>query len=266
MYFPACLSLLNMRSCLVLVLFVFQLPVAHAQSSHAGKWFQVEVIIFTQTSPGGSDPSRLPQVEVLNQPAGVQFLRATENALSNGQGGRADPASDPFVLLSSGDRALNEMARRIDGNGSYRVLYHQAWRQPVLLRRDAQPIYIRGGSVIQDTPELEGLLTLSVDVYLATEADLRLSEPGDVNLPPPPGDPLAVNSDWHQQAARAESGIRELDPAGAFTGGRNMQRFSTIALQEKRGRMRSTELHYFDHPRLGMVLRFDRYQPPPGTP
>ncbi len=231
---------------------------AAAQSSHAGRWFQIEVIVFTQSGSGNAG-RELPRVDTLPRPADLQFLRASESAT----GGDVDPARDPLVLLPREQRTLNHVARKLEQSHGYRVLYHGAWRQPVLLHRDAQPVYIRGGDQVHDVPELEGTLVPSVDFYLAAEVDLRLSEPGTgaANVAMPAATP--TDPDWHRQAAGVEPDIDGLGHRGGFGQVAQRPAVDTVALQEKRGRMRSTELHYFDHPRLGMLIRFDRYSTPP---
>ncbi len=231
-----------------------------AQGSHAGRWFQIEVIVFAQQGARAGGHS-LPQADTLQKPEDLQFLRASSEATR----GSANLARDPMILLPRAERSMNHLARRLENSQGYRVLYHGAWRQPVLLRRDAQPVYLRGGGQVHGVPELEGVVVPSVDIYLATEVDLRLSEPGTGRVlgvsAPTQNDP-----DWHQQAARMEPEIGDVGYRGGFGQPAERPAIDTVALQEKRGRMRSTELHYFDHPRVGMLIRFDRYAAPPLAP
>ncbi len=237
---------------------------ANAAFSHAGRWFQVEVVIFAYDGHDALLTEKLPDHGPLQEPTRVQYLHSRKGTPETGV---PDLVRDAFIRLPSSMRTLNIPKKRLADRGDYRVLYHAAWRQPIFKHINSIPIYVRGGNNLGDRRELEGLLKISVDVYLAVEADLRLSIPRSAQAPVPAvAEPAA---DWHTRAYEAETVYPELNQAGPF-GTVQPSRFHTIALQEKRGRIRSSEVHYFDHPRLGMLVTFTRYEappvPPPGDP
>jgi len=97
-------------------------------------------------------------------------------------------------------------------------LVHTAWRQPVYNRSSARPFYIRSDRDISPgTPLLEGMVKVSVNRYLHVDLDLLLRG--------------------------AATGTDQL-PGG----------FQTFRFNEHR-RMRSKELHYIDHPLMGMLIQ-----------
>lgn len=108
----------------------------------------------------------------------------------------------------------------------YRPLAHLAWRQTVSDRQLAKPIElpIETG---RDGAYVDGLVRVAVERYLHLELDLRLHLPD-----------------------LAEAGVSPDSDYGV----------ADIRLKEQR-RMRSKELHFFDHPRFGVVALITPYQP-----
>lgn len=198
-----------------------------AASPFAGRWFQIEAIVIATEGSGTVPLSRLPKTSGLPVPG---------NAIRLQSSGGEDP-TDPFVRLPAGLRTMNTEKNKLAATPGYRILYHQAWRQPVLERSDSQPVYIRGGEFLGSQHEMEGTLNISVATYLAVEADLRLSVQGGGQN---------VQDDGYSVRRRSSS--------------------RTVAMQEKRGRIKSTEVHYFDHPRIALLIRIDRYEAPVAEP
>ena len=62
----------------------------------------------------------------------------------------------PFVLLADSYLQLNTEAQRVSKNRNYTLLSHFSWRQPVLGRRDSQPIRIAGGTDFQESFRYSG--------------------------------------------------------------------------------------------------------------
>ena len=122
---------------------------------------------------------------------------------------------------------LSDQARRLDISPEFQILEHMAWQQHVPERSAPQPLYIQVGE------ELTGYLAVTLGRYLHTEATLWLT-PSQAGP-----DPISL----HNAAARSPA-------ADAFA-----------QLEESR-RMRSAELHYFDHPLFGMLVRIDKAQHP----
>jgi len=115
----------------------------------------------------------------------------------------------------------NAMAR----SAPYRPLVHLAWRQVVPGRQSAKPVALPGASNNPDRAYVDGLVRVTVERYLHLDLDLRLHLPAGA-----------------EPAASAEYGVPE------------------IRLRQQR-RMRSKELHYFDHPRFGVIALITPYEP-----
>jgi len=142
----------------------------------------------------------------------------------------ADP--DTYQL----SRAASQVRRRVNG----RILFHGRWLQAVPERDSPMPVYIRGGSQFGHQQELLGSVGVTLGRYLHFQAELNYNAP-------------ALGAYPTELASRAD-GSGTAVPASDATDG-----FMTLAQSR---RMRSGELHYLDHPKLGIVVRIDPVEIP----
>jgi hypothetical protein len=98
-------------------------------------------------------------------------------------------------------------------------------------RRQAKAVELPGGQRSPDRAYVDGLVRVTVERYLHLDLDLRLHLP-DSALP-------AASEDYEDNEAYGVPDIR---------------------LRQQR-RMRSKELHYFDHPRFGVIALITPYEP-----
>lgn len=124
-----------------------------------------------------------------------------------------------FTELSSGSYRLNNVRGGLSAARGYHVLFHRAWRQPGFDGANAvdYPVHTQAGN---GRDSVDGTITLSRERFLHLDVDLRMATGGDASASYPDG-----------------------------TGSRPAYR-----MVEKR-RIRSSETHYFDHPRFGVIAR-----------
>lgn len=189
-------------SAAIILLLLSVLPASsQAALKKTPPWYDVEIVLFSVADRGSSeqwpiDPGK-PEAE------GTVTISSFKQL----------PSSD--WKLAAEDAALNR------SKGRYRTLAHLAWRQPVLSRMRAKPIYIRSQKILADGfPALEGSIRISVGRYLHVNLDLLLR-------------------DRIQTAS--------IDTA-------DFQAYRFIAHR----RMRSGETHYIDHPRIGALVRIEK--------
>lgn len=185
-----------------------------------------------------------------------------------------------FVALEQ--KGLNDAVWRLQRNG-YRILYHQSWNQPFYEGQDSPAILVEGGHVFGDSPQLSGYVVLSLARYLHIHTNLWLAtfvpDTGGVNaesekkqLPLAPdrlfekallddrdlmmGNLLEQTGNFQQVDlfAPKNTAIEEDVPQALFS-------ISEIVGMKQRRRMRSSELHYIDHPLMGLLIRFTPYTP-----
>ena len=163
---------------------------------------------------------------------------------------------ESYKLLGSKTFQLTDKVERISESKTKRVIFHTAWRQPGLDKHKALPIYFKrevpAAPVIEDetsseesqqdtTPSiLDGILRVTLARYLHLEAELsfrkKLPEITDSE------NPFSILDNENARGDIGKQGI--------------------IHLKQKRRRIRSKELHYLDHPVLGILIQITPYEKP----
>lgn len=143
---------------------------------------------------------------------------AVELTFPSGGGVRA------FRLVDRADLSLNKAWNALRRSERYRPFLHAGWRLPGLRRNAARPAHLgarlagASGRNGNDLPVVRGTVKVSVARYLHVELDLLYRRSGDDAAAAPQGTPV-----WFR-------------------------------LESER-RIRSRELHYFDHPLFGVLMR-----------
>ncbi|MDO8908037.1 MAG: CsiV family protein [Pseudohongiella sp.] len=169
---------------------------------------------------------------------------------------------DAFLALPASAHGFTDTNRALTNAADYRVLYHNAWRQPLSGANQAVPVWISAGGLFGDRHELEGTLTFRFNPgqdRVVLDARLWLTQfsttpPGAGNEISLPELPLSLISRLAQTAANATAidvpTIQTWYPA---------QVIPVVNTRE----MRSNEFHYVDHPAVGIVVHVFPYTPPP---
>ncbi|MFP3873267.1 MAG: CsiV family protein [Thiohalophilus sp.] len=197
------------------------------------RYYEVELIIFEHLNPNDREseiwPSSvkqgLPESEVM-----IELDRPFPGPIPENY----DP-SLTFKSLPKDQYRLSEEARKIDESSTRRVLLHSAWRQPGM--SDEEALNVRLSRTIPESAEnkedtetalqgkpgeLEAYIRVILSRYLHVDADIVLrTEP---------------------KIGRFEFFIEEADEPVVYQ------------LKQLRRRIRSTEVHYLDHPVLGMLI------------
>lgn len=162
---------------------------------------------------------------------------------------------DSFLQLPNSESDFQQTNRALERSPDHRLLFHGLWRQPVENTADAVPVFVSGGQLFGEHPELQGSITIRfndnrdrvvIDTNLwLTEFSTLPLENSEWELPAIPGDYLPArmqvedalnNSTWHP---------------------------IQVYLMQQSREMRSTEFHYLDHPALGVVIEVNPYEVPP---
>ncbi len=143
--------------------------------------------------------------------------------------------------LPADTHVLDREANIVQNRGIGRILHHGRWLQAVPSREAPQPILIQGGERLANSWEIEGTVATTLGRYLHFQATLFYHAPG-LGLEP-------IEFILRADGSIASPPTRQLDP------------FGYMLLDESR-RMRSEEIHYLDHPKLGIVVRIDPVEMP----
>jgi len=263
------------------------LALASALASHVSlaqeRWFQVEVVAFSRSAPDQQEqwptniklgyPLNLIELKDPNAPA-TPTPSTTEDEQPIAAAA-PDLARAPFFLLPASERKLTRQANALSRNGSYQVLFHETWRQPIGGARNAPSIFIHGGSTYGQHTELEGSITFSLPQLLQINTRLWLTrfepnygqEPG--NWPTLPKTPAQLRAELAVETSEPDNlfgnnWLATPEPIAATSGMDATEPYlpQRIVLQEEERRIRQGELHYIDHPILGIVIQITPYEIP----
>ena len=173
------------------------------------------------------------------------------------------PLPTPFVQRAAAEREFRGKAAYMQRMGNYRTLFHQTWLQPMRDENSALPIVLDRSGDTHDWPRLQGSVKIYLSRYLHIETDLWLNTtgnylPGQWAMPAAPLGPpslLLIEPEPLLLATTGES-TDETDPLADIS--INLEPVypwrHAVRFNEKR-RMRSNEVHYLDHPMLGVVVK-----------
>jgi hypothetical protein len=194
--------------------------------------YKIEMILFTHTASAKQTFSNRPPLKVPTNGITLQNV---------GSDSKWQPVGEDQFILGG-------VARNLAASNKYRVLKHFAWRQPVVERREALAIDINAGRDFTNAfpertfratefndqnlidrqrkptqiSELAGTVTVAIGQYIHLYTDLVYRKP--VSLPP------ELRASLNRDQTLVDHGI------------------------QSHRRMRSGELHYIDHPLVGIII------------
>lgn len=157
-----------------------------------------------------------------------------------------------FRSLKKDAYTLTDVAGSLQRSSKYELLKHQAWLQPI----DATPtpILIQTGDRYDDLFEIDGTLAFSRSRFLHLDANLWFTQ----------FIPLHDSSGDRQQMMQNQ-GRTFSDKARNYPDLVELERhrgthmaFHTSPLRHSR-RMRSSEMHFIDHPFFGVLVKIDKF-------
>lgn len=268
-----------------LIFIGFMITASHwASAQNEGRWYSVEVLIFKRLNTSSLTDEFWPQDNPLQYPAKLQYISkgATEDI----------SLKQNFKRLSPNVFHLNNHRESLRRSKDYEVLYHQGWQQQMQGKDKSPSIAIQGGKPIgnsnaQSHSELEGYITFHIARYLHINTNLWLSEPsvaklqGASSVSPLPDRPLYGDAEEQDLSQALKNDVVPAQPLSERIGerlARNTSRLiegasdfneknndydnvrldkntskGIVALSQHR-RMRSKELHYIDHPLMGVLI------------
>ncbi len=229
---------------LVLILALFSIPLLAADI----RYYDVEVIIFEHLQADNRNSERWPQQLEREIPEKLIEIGGEWPA---GRPEEYDPTLS-FKSLPESEWRLTSEAEKISKSESRRLMMHKAWVQPGLTQKQAISVHINQPvmalretedseitmpgqpqpATTLDSGTLDALIRVSLARYLRVETDLLFT------LDQPPEEQSLISG------PESESETESI-PAPRY-----------FHVQELRRRIRSTELHYLDHPVLGMLIMF----------
>lgn len=163
-----------------------------------------------------------------------------------------------YRSLPQSERTLSALASRIKRSSRYHLLHHEAWRQPIPALQNAIPILVQAGQQYDDYFELDGYVTLSRARYLHIDTNLWLTD-----FAPRSGQDSIVMPDHTLNYSEADRELLGQYPViNDFESRRdNFLPVQSYQMTQSR-RMRSSTLHFVDHPAFGLLIKVDEFKFP----
>ncbi len=232
---------------------------APAVAQENAPWYKVEVVLFKYLYP---DENEIWRKDIhLSYP--INWVTLTDP-------GQTDPATKPprtFTSLPQEQLQLTKEAGHLARSRGMRVLLHTGWSQPVGSREEAPAVVIAAGEKFAEHSELEGSISVGVSRYLHVSTNLWLTRfvnnigqnQGDDAWPQLPLRPDAAAEKFATLYARDSDSLWEDDGSAnqllTLTEADDQPYVpGQIALMQQSRRMRSKELHYIDHPLMGILI------------
>ena len=255
---------------LPLALAIISLCSLEVKAEQEQSWYDVELIVFARLDnavrtevwpervPPDYDPTSI-------EPTAAALPDDPETTVPESAG---DDTPIPFQLIPYSELRLTDEVQRIAASRDLRVVLHTAWRQPGLAREEAVPIRMSGRINASEAAVNEAEETPIVIVKPSDEREVIL------DIDPTDRIPLyCLGGTFKLILARnliIESRLAmliETPFTGTATTGTGDAEYDempslnwqTYRLEEAR-HIRSKELHYFDHPAMGMVVEITPYE------
>lgn len=211
------------------------------------------------TSEWLADPEGCEQREQANTPVTPSILPrvAYGEALGN-------PLDNQPYLLTRDMMEFEGAKRQLARKPGHNILLHTGWQMPVYGRNQARPFALYGGRDFAERYQANGLEKRTDEGFQFDLGDLMTGAQG----------PLWELNGWvriyldrflfiETRLDLREEGLRQWEEQDED--GNELQQSEpflyTIALEQNR-RVRSREIHYFDHPKLGLVVHIRRMEQP----
>ena len=201
--------------------------------------YDIEIVIFEDLSSRYVDSEQWPRLE--HELLSEQLETATDIKADGSKAVEtADPTGNDVVNITSSDTGmLDKYTKTINASARYNVLVHKAWRQAGLDAESAIDIHIdseedqvtnvpatltgfNSGSGNENGSSISGEIRIILGRYLHIYTDLIYKRP---------------NPSYSPALASSQNG-----------------EFKEFSIKSHR-RMRSKELHYIDHPLVGVLVK-----------
>lgn len=221
-----------LRLVITTVLMLTSLSLYAKATDREAPWYQFEIIIFERIAKGAGSTEVWPEDAGTLDQLNAKTLRIWPAKETEGM---TEPVA--YKTLPKSTWRLTEHEQRLRRSRNYRPHLHVAWRQQVTRPDKAQLLYLKlpqksTSKVAGAAPaKIEGTLKVGVKRYLHLETDLLLRR--------------LVMPDQNDR----QRGLR----FGPY--------YQPYRLKAQR-RMRSGDLHYIDHPVIGVLFLASKYKIP----
>lgn len=228
-------------------------------ASAAERWFEVEVLLFQRNISLDKLSEKLSDDQLLlNTDNSISMLKATGSTnpvVISAQ--QFDKNGNNFILLDSSHLQLSAQRKKLAAHAGFKPILHMAWQMPVKPNNSAKPIHLFGGenlgsgSQSGDKWAIDGNFKIYLNHYLFIDSQFIVTQ--KTVQKKIQGQPAAVQN---SNILESENGVEIIDlNREADTLSNSPQIMIKEALFDQRRRLRSGEIHYLDHPLMGIIVQ-----------
>ncbi|WP_271273966.1 CsiV family protein [Aliamphritea hakodatensis] len=230
------------------------LTLVASQAWAATSNYKVEVMVFSYQGTDTLDDEAWPEITSIPQVPNARSLGYRENG------------SGYFTRLGRNSLSMTRRQAALSNSADYRVLFHEAWIQPVGSVEGRHTIRITGGSILDNgLYELDGYISIDKGRYLHFRNNLFINR----QLTPAQSQQLIRFNEPTPEALTAPEQPQSLSTVfgdtpettvvNSFPADNIVSDFLTAQMEGGR-RMRRDEVHYIDHPLMGILVYITGYE------
>ncbi len=157
-----------------------------------------------------------------------------------------DEAPNAFKMLPSSSYKLGGIDKVLKLSSGYRPVHHVAWQQPELTKSRAKKVHIKNPEAkINGTVNLRGGHLLHLDLDISYFVDLFIE---------------SVTTFTEESIYVADEDIEVMEDIEEIKADEEIIMTGTYAQMKETRRIKLNELHYFDHPLFGVIMRVTRLE------
>lgn len=225
------------------------------------RWYQVEVILFTQNNEAALSEEDWDPDSYVDFPEEVQELYLGETNLNELP---VEPV--PFSTVLESEMSLNGIYRKLSRSSQTEPVIHLSWIQPTRKKSPLDNVHIYPGagatpyieespneSSPQELPSENATPSLEIETQESTAYEPGLGFDGLLSLKR--GHYLHLNIDMgFQERVISNTPQSTFNDDDFYSEAIETASYSSYRMKQKR-RIRSGEIHYFDHPRFGLIAQ-----------
>jgi hypothetical protein len=235
--------------------FILSFFPAYGHTQNEGRWYDVEILVFKRLDQDSQSQELWRSDLTLAYPHFYEYLR-----------GPSPEAKSQLSALKSDRYVLRRYRDALARSEKFRILAHKAWSQQMANEAQSPAIIIDGGEEIGNHRELEGYIKVHIARFLHVTSNLWLTDidansvDASIKKPTLPAEPSRAKAGILKLTNTSAIKTRQIDDNDRLLNDINNEfsadynsPYPIITLQSKT-KMRSNELHYVDHPAMGIMI------------
>ncbi|MFT7422190.1 MAG: hypothetical protein ACI8UC_000250 [Psychromonas sp.] len=230
------------------------------------RWFEVEVLLFQRNISIEKIAEKLSDdIIALDTSSSISMLKVNAMDQPNPvviSAQQYDHNANNFILLDNSHLQLSAQREKLAAHAAFKPVLHMAWQMPVKSNNEAKPIHLFGGENLALGSQsgnkwaIDGNFKIYLDRYLFIDTQFIVSQKTvQEQIKRPLADVQDSNSIDSENIVEITSLKRE--PA-TFIDDQKM--VVKEALFDQRRRLRSEEIHYLDHPLMGVIVQIRKIE------